>query len=192
MDIIETSRTVLRKLRMNDLNDVASIFSNPRVMKYLGLNGQPISRAETRDLLKSMIGLWQAKGYGRMAVISKQNNKLIGVAGLRCFEGDAEIFYLLDEPYWGQGLATEIGRAILEYGFATYNFPRIIAITRPANAATLRVLDKIGLKFEKKDKVQGVRAFKFAVTREDFQLKNTECQPYYVKSIGAGDFLFSY
>lgn len=192
MNIIETSRTVLRKLTMNDLNDLAAMFSNPRVMKYLGLNGQPVSKAETRELLESMIRFWQVKGYGRMAVISRQTDKLIGIAGLRCYEGDAEIFYLLDEPYWGKGLATEIGNAILEYGFRKFDFPRIIAVTRPANAATLKVLDKIGLKFIKKDVVQGVRAFKFAVTREDFQSNNTRSQPYHVKSLAAGEFLFGY
>ena len=192
MNIIETSRTILRKFTMDDLDDVAAIFSNPRVMRYLGLNCQPASREETQQILESMIRLWQTKGYGRMAVISKDNNKLIGVAGLRYYEGDAELFYLLDEPYWGKGLATEIGEAILEYGFETHGFPRIIAVTRPANAATLRVLDKLGLKFEKEDLIQGVRAYKYAVTQKEFQSKNMIPMPYLAKYVTAGELIYGF
>ena len=192
MNIIETSRTILRKFTMDDLENVAAIFSNPRVMKYLGLNGQPVSRDETREILESIIRFWQTKGYGRMAVISKKNNKLIGVAGLRYYEGDAELFYLLDEPYWGKGLATEIGKAILEYGFEKFDFPRIIAVTRPANAATLRVLDKLGLSFEKEDTVQGVRAFRYAVKQEDFQSRNMPPLPYFVKSRAMTELIFGF
>jgi RimJ/RimL family protein N-acetyltransferase len=192
MNIIETSRTILRKLTMDDLDDVAAIFSNPRVMRYLGLSCQPASREEAREILESMIRLWQTKGYGRMAVISKENNKLIGIAGLRYYEGDAELFYLLDEPYWGKGRATEIGKAVLEYGFETFDFPRIIAVTRPANTATLRVLEKLGLKFEKEDLIQGVRAYRYEVTQKDFQSKDIIPLPYLAKYITAGELIYGF
>ncbi len=182
MNIIETKRTFLRKFTMDDLDDLSAIFSNPRVMKYLGLHCQPISREETREILESIIRLWQNRGYGRMAVISKENNKLIGIAGLRYFEGDAELFYLLDEPYWGKGLATEIAKAVLQYGFEVHNFPRIIAATRPANAATLRVLDKLGMNFEKVDVIVGVRAFRYVISQKDFQLKRLMMSPYLAQS----------
>lgn len=170
---------------MDDLNDVAAIFSNPRVMKYLGQSCKPLSREETREILESMIRFWQNKGYGRMAIISKENNKLIGVAGLRYFQDNPELFYLLDEPYWGKGLATEVARAILEYGFETFDFPRIIAIARPANAATLKVLDKLGMSFEKVNVIIGVRAFRYAISQEDFQSKNMITVPYQAKSRAA-------
>lgn len=167
---------------MDDLDDLSAIFSNPRVMKYLGYQCQPISRSETRKILESIISLWQNKGYGRMAVISKENNKLIGVAGLRHFEGDAELFYLLDEPYWGKGLATEIAKAVLNYGFKTHNFPRIIAVTRPANAATLRVLDKLEMSFEKVDLIAGIHALKYTISQKDFQSKRLIMSPYFSQS----------
>lgn len=192
MKVIETSRTILRKFTMDDLEDVASIFSNPRVMKYLGLNGQPVSRDETREILKSMIRLWQTRGYGRMAVVSKKNNKLIGIAGLRYYEGDAELFYLLDEPYWGKGLATEIGQAVLEYGFETFDFSRIIAVTRPANAASSRVLEKLGLRFEKTDVIEGIRAHRYSVTQKDFQSKNMLLLPFLGKYIMASELIYGY
>ena len=192
MRIIETSRTILRKFTMDDLDDLSAILGNPRVMRYLGHNCQPVSKEETREILEGMNRLWQNRGFGRMAVISKENKKLIGMAGLRYFEGDAELFYLLDEPYWGKGLATEIGSAILEFGFETFDFPRIIAIARPANAATLRVLDKIGMKFEKEVVIAGVRANRYSVTQKDFQSKNMTALPYLAQARAATELIFGY
>jgi RimJ/RimL family protein N-acetyltransferase len=104
-----------------------------------------------------------------MAVVLKEENKLIGVAGLRYFEGDAELFYLLDEPYWNRGLATEIGREILRYGFEKHDFPRIVAVTRPANKATLRVLEKLGFRFEKSDTIIGILADIYQISKEEFE-----------------------
>lgn len=167
--IIETPRTILRMLTLDDLDAVAAIFSNPEVMKYLGETCLPISREESKEIIESILRLWQRKNFGRMAVVSKADDKLIGVAGLRFFEGDAELFYLLDEPYWRKGLATEIGREILRYGFETHNFPHIIAVTRPENKATLRVLEKLGLKFEKSDTIVGVFASIYQISKEDFE-----------------------
>lgn len=191
MRIIETSRTFLRKFTADDFDDIAAILSNPRVMKYLGVSAKPVTRDETKQILDSINRLWKNKGYGRMAVVSKDDNKLIGMAGLRHFEGDAELFYLLDEPYWGQGLATEIGKAILEYGFETFDFPRIIAVTRPSNAATLRVLDKLGLKYEKEDLIAGVRAHIFTLKQGDFHSKNMITFPYIVKARAASQSIYA-
>ena len=167
--IIESPRTILRMLTLDDLDDVAAIFANPRVMKYLGETCLPISREETEQIIESILGLWQRKGFGRMAVVSKEDGKLIGIAGLRFFEGDAELFYMLDEPYWHKGLATEIGSAILSYGFETHNFPRIIAVTRPANEKTFKVLAKLGLKFEKTEIIVGVFTHIFQISKEEFE-----------------------
>ena len=89
---------------MEDLDDLDSIFSKPDVMKYLGLQGQPMTREETETALVSMIKHWERHGYGRLAVISKVDGQLIGCAGLRNFEDEAELVYLIDSPYWGQGL----------------------------------------------------------------------------------------
>jgi RimJ/RimL family protein N-acetyltransferase len=174
--IFQTQRTILRMLTMDDLDDVARMFANPRVMKYLGLRAEPITRDETREILESILRLWENRGYGRMAVVEKESGKLIGVAGLRYFEGDAEVFYQLDEPFWGKGLATEIACGILKYGFETHDFPRIIAVTRPANEASLRVLEKLGLKFEKGEVIAGVFAHIFQISKKEFAALHESAQ----------------
>ncbi len=67
----------------DDLDDLARIFAKPGVMKYLGLDCQPLPREETEIALTSIIKNWQLKNFGRWAVISKENGHLIGCAGFR-------------------------------------------------------------------------------------------------------------
>ena len=165
---IETERTVLRMFTMDDLDDLARIFGNPQVMKYLGHTCEPIPRDETEKALASIINHWEKNGFGRWAVISKVNNKLIGCAGLRSYEGTAELVYLLDDSYWGKGLATEIAGKIIKYGFETREFPQIIAMTRPGNAASRRVMDKLGMRFYKEDTIFDAFVVFYIISKEDY------------------------
>ncbi len=80
---LETDRLILRMFTPRDLDALYYIFSKPNVMKFLGLNGEPMTRAETETALLSIIKHWQRHGYGRWAVVSKEDEKLIGCAGLR-------------------------------------------------------------------------------------------------------------
>ena len=98
---LETDRLVLRSFTLDDLDDLDRIFSKPLVMKYLGLHGEPMTRDETETALVSMIKHWERHGYGRLAVVSKANEQLIGCAGLRNFEDKAELVYLIDESVLG-------------------------------------------------------------------------------------------
>jgi RimJ/RimL family protein N-acetyltransferase len=171
MSRIETERTILRLFAMNDLDDLASILGNPQVMKYLEIDCKPVSREQTKTTIASIIRHWENNGFGRWAVVCREDNKLIGMAGFRAHEDIAELVYVLDEPYWGRGLATEIAAAILKYGFEKHDFSRIIAMTRPENAASRRVLDKIGMPFVGEVVIYGISAVEYAVTREDFRTK---------------------
>lgn len=167
--ILQTRRTVLRMFTPDDLDALAAIFGNPNVMKYLGLDCQPIPRDETEIALQSMIKHWKERNFGRWAVIGKENKKLIGCAGFRSFEDVGELFYLLDEPYWGKGLATEIAEECLRFGFEERGFERIIAIVRPENAVSRKVLDKINMRFDKEITVFGIEALQYIYNLEDYK-----------------------
>lgn len=168
MTEIETERVRLRQFTMYDLDELARIFANPAVMKFLGINCEPMTREETETALASMIRHWERHNFGRWAVESKTDGCLIGCAGLRSYEGAAELVYLLDEPHWNKGLATEIARACLRYGFEYHNFPHIIAMTRPNHARSQKVLQKIGMRFEKETVAFGVFVFSYTISREEY------------------------
>ena len=169
MNYLETERTILRKFTMDDLDTLTAICSNPQVTKYIGLDCKPIPRADMEEALISILAHWEKNGFGRLAVIDKENNQLIGYSGLRSHEGTAELVYLLDEPYWNKGLATEISQVIVQKGFEFDNFPRVIAMTRPDNKASIRVMEKIGMKLEKNDLFHGISAVVYAISKEDYK-----------------------
>ena len=165
---LETERLALRMFTPGDLDDLDRIFSKPTVMKYLGYAGEPMTRGETEASLHSMIAHWGRHGYGRWAVTLKDSGKLIGCSGLRSFNETAELVYLLDEPYWGQGLATETARACLEFGFFVRDFPRVIAFARQANAASRRVMVKVGMSFLSDNVIFGINVAQYAITKEEY------------------------
>lgn len=167
MDEIETPRLQLRRFSRHDLDELALIFSDPLVLKYLSPN-RAATREETRTALVSMIRHWKRHGYGRWAVIHQTTQKLIGYGGLRCFDGTPELVYLLARPYWGCGFATEIARGCLEYGFMHHRFERIIALTRPDNRASRRVMEKVGLNFERNDKFFDLDVVLYAMSRNEY------------------------
>ncbi|MDQ4123096.1 MAG: GNAT family N-acetyltransferase [Acidobacteriota bacterium] len=171
---IETERIRLRQFTMDDLDDLARVFASPQVMRFLGLNCEPMTREETETALVSIIRHWERNGFGRWAVVSKEDDRLIGCAGLRSCEGLAELVYLLDETYWGKGLATEIAAACLRYGFEYHNFPSIIAMTRPGNERSQNVLHKIGMHFEKETTAFGIFVFLYSISREEYYALNPE------------------
>ena len=143
----ETERLLLRQFSPDDLCELARIFGDARVMEYIGIHGGPITREETEVALRSIIAHWGRHGFGRWAAVHKEEGRLIGYCGLRALGEYAELVYLLDHPYWGRGLATEMARATLAFGFEQKSFDRIVGMTRPGNAASRRVLEKVGMSY---------------------------------------------
>jgi ribosomal-protein-alanine N-acetyltransferase len=77
-----------------------------------------------------------------------------------------EVAYLLDQPYWGQGLATEAARGIVDYAFDTLGLPKLVCYMWPANRASERVAQKAGLRFEREMRgEQGAVTLVYAIAR---------------------------
>lgn len=153
---IETPRLWLRPLTLTDLNDLTQIYSDPEVMRYR-LISQPATREQTQKMLESYLNHWNEHGFGRWATIHKASGKLIGHCGLEYLatRDDVEISYLLQRDYWGQGLATESATILLNYGFETLQLERLVALANPQNLASRRVIEKIGMQYEKNIQLYG-------------------------------------
>lgn len=166
-DETETPRARLRQFTLRDLDALARIYAKPRVIRYLGANGEPVSREETEIIISSMLRHWERRGFGRWAVEHKKSGRLIGCAGLRSHEEIAELVYTLDEPYWGKGLATEIARECLRYGFERHRFPEIVAFTRIENFASRRVMEKLGMQCKGATRVYGIDVVEYRLRRDE-------------------------
>jgi RimJ/RimL family protein N-acetyltransferase len=148
--ILETDRLLLREFVMDDVEDFFRMVSDPDVTRYTGVGSKTLEEArktlEERPLLD-----YRKHGYGRWAAVYKPTAKVIGFAGLKYLEdvGEVDLGYRFFKEHWGKGLATEASRAVLTYGVDTLQLQRIIGIADIANKASIRVLEKVGFRFER-------------------------------------------
>ncbi|HWP55311.1 MAG TPA: GNAT family N-acetyltransferase [Pyrinomonadaceae bacterium] len=166
--VIETERLRLRMLRDSDLDDLAALFADPDVMRYVG-SGQPIERSEAQKALTSIAAHWNRHGFGRWAVEDKNTREFIGYGGLRSLFGTPEVVYHFARQHWGKGLATEVARASLNFGFNVKGFDRIVAIAKPANTASIHVMEKIGMHFERQTSYYDIEVVEYAINSQEFR-----------------------
>jgi [ribosomal protein S5]-alanine N-acetyltransferase len=142
--VIETSRLRLRPLRPDDLQDLHDVvFSDPAVT----WDGSTGTLEDTRRALDAKLRHFEEHGFGMMAVVDRGDGALLGYAGLQWLEDgpDVEIGYYLGRRAWGRGLATELAHALVERAFGDLELTRLVAVVRPENEASKRVLAKAGL-----------------------------------------------
>ena len=165
---IETERLRLREFEPRDA-DATRFFSDPDVMRFIPGGARDPALHETRfaALLTKGREHWELHGYGLWALELKQSGAVIGHAGLQRLPDadEIEVYYLLDKPYWGRGLAAEAAKAVLAYGFTTGGLDRIVAIAMPDNGASLRVMEKAGMRRVGPAHHYGIDCIKYELTR---------------------------
>lgn len=170
---IETPRLRLRTYKLNDLDRLTVILSNPEVMKYSPRGAIPKGKEKqvTREILEYFIQHWEKYGFGVWAVIEKASRKLIGHCGLNCLPNspDIEVIYRFDQDYWNQGFATEAAKACLQYAFHSAKLYKIVAIAVPQNVASRRVMEKVGFKYEKDARFYKSNVVYYAITKDEWQ-----------------------
>jgi len=169
MPEIETSRLLLRHFSLTDLDDLFAIRSDPDVMRFIGV-GQPHSMNQVRDSLEYVISDWEKHGFGRWAIVHKADKKLIGWCGLAFLDktDEIEIGYGIAKEYWGRGLTTEAAAASLRYGFEELKLDRIVAVAMPENIASRRIMEKIGMRFEKTGHWYEAELVYYAILRDEY------------------------
>ena len=149
--ILVTERLALRELRDTDAQAIASGAGDRRVAKYLIQVPTPYPPALAKRWLIGRREWWDL-GRGVTLAITRRDepDRLLGTASLRRYARDrrAELGYWLAVPAWGQGIATEAVRAMVDYGFRELVLARIYAQVIDGNAASLRVLEKLGMVHE--------------------------------------------
>jgi RimJ/RimL family protein N-acetyltransferase len=147
---VETDRLSLRGWRDEDLDVLAAINADPKVMRYI-LDGSVRDRRQSADGLERMRRCWRDRGFGLFAVEVRATGALIGWAGLSVPEflpevlPAVEIGWRLARASWGHGYATEAAAAALRFGFEDVGLDRIISIRHVDNARSARVMKKLGL-----------------------------------------------
>ena len=148
MTVLETERLLLREHRAEDLEAYVAMEADPDVRRYVG--GSPRTREGAEKRFRE--GLADALSpLSLRAVINKPEGIYIGRAGLYPhfgmkgpIDGEASLSFYLSPAYWGQGLATEAAEAFVRHGFETLGLNKILATIDAGNAASRRVLAKLG------------------------------------------------
>ncbi len=169
--ILETPRFILREFSTDDVDGLFLLESNPNVYRYLSIfhpvTGENLyppktSKDEVYPIIENIQKQYEENGFGRWAIISKDNNDFIGWCGLKV-ETEIrkpqvynDIGYRLREEYWGKGIATETAKACMDYGYNKLNLDTICAAAVKDNIASDRVLHKIGLKRSEEFIFEGV------------------------------------
>jgi [ribosomal protein S5]-alanine N-acetyltransferase len=152
---IETERTILRRLTIDDAEDFFTLNQDPQVLKYTG-DDPFLNIQASKDFLVAY-DHYEKYGVGRLAVIEKSSSKFIGWCGLKYSpkEDEYDIGFRFFRAYWNQGFATETAKKCLDYGFKDLKISRIVGRAMSDNKASIRILEKLGMTFTMRFEVGG-------------------------------------
>lgn len=166
MPQIETRRLHLRPLEPADADALYVLWTDPDVRRFL-FDDVIIARALVDDEIAASAQLMATHGYGLWSVREGHAADLIGFCGYRFFHEppQLQLLYGMAPAYWGRGLTTEAARAMIGYGFTINGFERIIASADAPNVASHRVMEKAGMRFAKRETVNGLDTVYYELAR---------------------------
>jgi RimJ/RimL family protein N-acetyltransferase len=149
--ILETDRLLLRELTLNDAPFVVTLLNSPGYLKFIGNKNVRTEEQAKHYLTNGPIKSYSGNGYGLFLVEEKTDHQAIGMCGIINRDGldSPDIGFAFLPDYTNYGYAFESASAILNYAKNQLNIPEILAIVLPDNARSIRLLEKIGLKFIK-------------------------------------------
>jgi len=166
---IATSRLILRPFTEEDVDPLHRILSARDILRYFP-NPNPPTRDKVEKLISAQLKHWEEHGYGWWAVEPRWKKQLIGWSGLQFLPEteEVEVGYLLDQAFWGKGLATEAAQACLQYGFENFDVESIVAIVHPDNTASQRVIEKLGMSFVDQAHYFGMDCYHYSIECSSF------------------------
>lgn len=148
--ITTTERLCLREMTTADAEHAYLLNSDPEVVRHTG--DGPFASPEAARTFLAAYPDYRIHGFGRWAVVRSTDEAWLGWCGLKRHpNGDVDLGYRLMRRYWGQGYATEAGRACLDLGFDRFGLDLIIGRVARENTASIRVLEKLGMRYWKTD-----------------------------------------
>ena len=165
--MLETDRLILRPLREKDIEEIYAMRSDADVMRFIR---QPQNRAESVNWVELVSSRWADEQIGFCAILEKPSKKFAGWCGIwRLKEtNELEIGYAVAKQLWGKGLATEAALGFLDYAFEKLKPEKIVAVARPENAASRRVMEKLGMNFVGTGVFYEQELVRYAITKEEY------------------------
>jgi ribosomal-protein-alanine N-acetyltransferase len=145
--LLSTQRLKLRPVMLDDVDALHALWREPSVRRYL-LDDRLINREEVQQFVNAFLQSQADRGHGLWMLEARGDTTLVGFAALKEIPktSEVELYYGLAPQFWGQGLATEATRAVLQYGFDVLGLARLWARTDLPNAPSMSVAERLGMK----------------------------------------------
>ena len=163
---LETERLRLRPFRLDDVDALHALWTDPGVRRFLW-DDRAIERETAERVVRAALDDEAERGFGLWTLHLREEPGVIGFCGFRSLEGDVEVelLYGVHPDFWGQGLALEASRAALERLFEDCPLDRVWALADPPNAQSFRVMEKLGMRFDRDGEFQGLPARFYVLDR---------------------------
>jgi RimJ/RimL family protein N-acetyltransferase len=170
--MLETQRLLLLPWRSEDWLQLKPIAQDPEVMRYIS-EGQPWTDERIRELVGRQVSGFEERGFCFWRLLRKKKaesqepGEMIGFCGLQPLgeTGEIEIGWWLARACWGKGFATEAAREAMRDGFERVKLDRIVSIALPENRASIHVMQKLGMRFERETTHHGFRVAMYSIER---------------------------
>jgi RimJ/RimL family protein N-acetyltransferase len=151
MTLLETERLTLRKLTTDDAPFLLKLLNEPSFIQNIGDRNVRTIEDACNYALNGPIASYELHGFGLYLVELKETREPIGISGLvkRDSLPDADIGFAFLPDFWRRGYAVESALAVRQYALDVLGLERFLAIVNPANAGSIRVLEKIGLGYDR-------------------------------------------
>jgi ribosomal-protein-alanine N-acetyltransferase len=148
---IETDRLLIRPWEPGDEPAFREMAGDPEMMRYIS-SGTPWSEERIAEFFTRQERHLTTRGICLGALVERATGRTIGIAGLQPMRvgDDIEIGWWVAKDLWGQGLGTEAGAACLRYAWDVLGLRRVVAVAYPENRPSTRIMEKIGMHFEKR------------------------------------------
>lgn len=149
MRILDTARLSLRQLVESDAAFLLRLLNEPSFIRNIGDRGVRTLADAERYLREGAIASYRTRGYGIYLVELVESGEPIGICGLlrRDYLEAADIGFAFLPEFWSRGYASESAAAVLAFAFESLGLPRVLAIVSPGNTGSIRVLEKLGLRY---------------------------------------------
>lgn len=173
--LIETPRLLMRNFTPQDAAAVFQFNSNSQVTRFTGDAGKVQSVEDAEHVIRNT---WMAEreqfGYSRMAMIHKQDGKVIGFAGLKFLpeEDMPDLGYRMLPDYWGQGFGYEAAKACLDFAFKDLALPQVMALAMVDNHGSNRILQKLKFNELGQQSYHGEEVYRYEMNAQEYRARH--------------------
>ena len=150
MKVLETERLVIRRFTLDDAGFILGLLNQPSFLEFIGDKGVRTVQDARTYIQDGPIASYEKNGYGSYLVELKDGSVPVGMCGLfkRDWLEDADVGFAFLPEFGSKGYAFESARAVLDYGKDVLGMSRTVAVTSLENTASIKLLGKLGFRFE--------------------------------------------